>query len=80
MSKIWQSKSTKLHPLVEKYTVGNDYKLDKKILPYDIEASKAHAAALLKIKIITPAEYKKLIGGLNEVLCLFKQGKFKIKY
>ena len=79
MSKIWQSKSTKLHPLVERYTVGNDYKLDKKILPYDIEASKAHAAALLKLKIITPTEHKKLVAGLNEILRLFKQGKFKIK-
>ncbi|MBU1131038.1 argininosuccinate lyase [Patescibacteria group bacterium] len=79
MTKIWQSKSTKLHPMVERYTVGNDYKLDKKILPYDIEASKAHAQALLKLKIITPAEHKKLITGLNEILRLFKQGKFKIK-
>ena len=38
MSKIWKSKSTFLHPMIEKYTVGNDHKLDKRLLPYDIEA------------------------------------------
>ncbi len=79
MAKIWQSKSTKLHPMVEKYTVGNDYKLDKKILPYDIEASKAHATALLKLNIITEEEKKQLFDALDEVLDLFKKGKFIIK-
>ena len=64
MAKIWQSKSTSLHPLVERYTVGNDYKLDKKLLPYDIEASKAHAQALLKLKVLTPTEFKKLIEDM----------------
>ena len=79
MAKIWQSKSTKLHPLVEKYTVGNDYKLDKRILPSDIEASKAHAQALAKLGTITQEELEKLNQGLDEILELFQQGKFEIK-
>ncbi len=79
MSKIWNSKSTTLHPMVERYTVGNDYKLDKRLLPYDIEASRAHAQALVKIKVLTPTEFKKLNQGLNEILRLFKQDKFEIK-
>ena len=79
MAKIWQSKSTKLHPLVEWYTVGNDYILDQRLLPYDIEASLAHARALLKLKVITPAEFKKLSGGLKEILKLHQKGKFPIK-
>ena len=56
MAKIWQSKSTKLHPLVERYTVGTDYELDKRLLPFDIEASKAHAQSLAKLKIISKTE------------------------
>lgn len=79
MPKIWQTKSTKIHPLVEKYTVGNDYILDMRLLPYDVEASLAHAQALAKLKIITPAELKKLKTGLNEILKLHHQGKFIIK-
>ncbi|OGY89014.1 MAG: argininosuccinate lyase [Candidatus Komeilibacteria bacterium RIFCSPLOWO2_01_FULL_45_10] len=79
MTKIWQTKSTKIHPLVEKYTVGNDYILDMRLLPYDIEASLAHARALLKLKVVTPSEFKKLTAGLKEILKLHGQGKFTIK-
>jgi len=78
MPKLWQTKNTKLHPLVEKYTVGQDYILDMRLLPHDIEASKAHTAALLKAKIIKQSEYRKLIKGLNEILALHKKGKFTI--
>lgn len=79
MAKIWQSKSTKLHPLVEWYTVGNDYILDQRLLPFDIQASLAHAKALAKLKIITPTELKKLSAGLREILKLNEAGKFTIK-
>ncbi len=79
MTKIWQSKSTKLHPLVEWYTVGNDYILDMRLLPYDVAASLAHAAALAKLKILTAAELTKLTKGLKEILKLHAAGKFEIK-
>ncbi|MBI3231512.1 MAG: argininosuccinate lyase [Candidatus Doudnabacteria bacterium] len=79
MAKLWQSKSSKLHPLIEKYTVGNDYILDMRLLPYDLQASKAHAQGLVKAKVLNPSEYKKLAKGLNEILSLHKQGKFEVK-
>lgn len=79
MSKTWQSKSTKLHPMVEKYTVGNDYKLDKRLLPHDTEASIAHAKALAKLNIITKQELQKLTKTLKEIVQLQKHDKFKIK-
>ncbi|MBI2623802.1 MAG: argininosuccinate lyase [Candidatus Liptonbacteria bacterium] len=79
MPKLWQSKSTKLHPLVEKYTVGNDYILDARLLPFDIEASLAHAQALHKAKILTAAELRKLTRGLKQILKLHSQGKFVIQ-
>ena len=78
MAKLWQTASTKLHPLAEKYTVGNDYELDNRLLPYDIEASKAHAEALVKLKILTKTEKEKLVAGLNEILKLHEEGKFVI--
>ncbi len=79
MAKLWQTKSTKLHPLVEKYTVGNDYILDVRLLPFDLEASRAHAQALVKAKVLKPMEFQKLSKALNEILKLYKQGKFPIK-
>ena len=78
MAKLWQTKSTKLHPLVEKYTVGNDYILDARLLPFDIEASMAHAKALAKARIITRGELAKLTKGLKGILALHKKGKFAI--
>lgn len=79
MAKLWQSQNIKLHPLIEKYTVGNDYILDMRLLPFDIEASKAHAQGLVKAKILKPAEYIKLAKALNEILQLHARGKFEIK-
>ena len=80
MAKIWQSKSMKkLHPLVEKYTVGNDYILDMRLLPFDVQASKAHAAALVKAKVLKKTEYQKLVKGLNEILSRHRQGKFVVR-
>lgn len=78
MAKIWQSASTTLHPLVEKYTVGNDYELDKRLLPFDIEASLAHAQALYKAEILSQDELEKLTACLKEILVLHEQGKFVI--
>ncbi len=79
MPKLWQSTSTKLHPLVEKYTVGNDFELDKRLLPFDIEASKAHAKALTKIGVLTQEELDTLTKGLDEILALHEAGKFTIE-
>ena len=78
MAKLWQTRSTKLHPLAEKYTVGNDYILDQKILPFDLDASAAHAQALKKLGILSQDELKKLLNGLEEIRALHAKGQFPI--
>lgn len=77
--KLWQKSSTKLHPLIEKYTVGVDYKLDMKLLPYDIQASKAHAEGLQRIGVLTTDELKQLLKSLDQLLKLHEQGKVEIR-
>ena len=79
MAKLWETALNKLHPLVEQYTVGNDYKLDKRLLPHDIEASKAHAKALASIDILTDEELSSLLGGLDKILELHEKGEFQIE-
>lgn len=76
-SKLW-SKGYDVNKEVEKFTVGNDYLLDKKIVKYDCIASIAHAKMLLKIGIINENEAKNLIKGLNEIISLDSKGKFEI--
>ena len=50
MTKLWQ-KNYKLDKEIGKFTVGNDFILDKKLVKYDCIASIAHAKMLEKIGI-----------------------------
>lgn len=79
MAKLWQKKGKSLHPLIEKYTVGTDYILDAKLMPYDIQATKAHAKGLQKIGIFRAPEIKKIISNLNRLEKDFKKGRVKIE-
>lgn len=80
MSKLWQSSSTgKLHPLIESYTVGDDPVLDLQLLPYDVQASKVHAAELGRIGILSEEEVESLHGALDDFSTLLKEGKIEIK-
>ena len=67
MVKLWQ-KDYKLNEKIEKFTVGNDYLLDKVLIKYDIYASLAHAFMLNKIGILKDKEFKKLKGALIGII------------
>lgn len=78
--KLWQSSATgKLNPLIEAYTVGDDYKKDQRLLPYDIQASKAHGQMLASIGVFTKAEFKKLEAELDKLLKLWENHEFVIE-
>ncbi|MBI5411756.1 argininosuccinate lyase [Candidatus Peregrinibacteria bacterium] len=79
MKKLWQKKTGgKLHPALEVYTVGDDWKLDEFLLPYDLQASLAHAKMLHKIGILTQQELADLTRGLDELRKLHAQGKLTL--
>lgn len=78
MSKLWQ-KNYSLNKEIEKFTVGNDYLVDKKLVYFDCIASMAHAKMLNKIKILSKNELNKLVSGLKEIITLNSKGKFVIK-
>src|SRR3989338_114770 len=75
--KLWQ-KNYDVDKEIEKFTVGNDFLLDKALVKYDCIASIAHAKMLKKIGILGNSELNKLIKGLNEIIKLDQKGKFKI--
>lgn len=78
MSKIWQKSGIKLNPVIEAYTVGEDYLLDTVLMPYDIQATKAHIKGLQKIGILKKDELKKLLSQLTKLDKEFKKKKVKI--
>ena len=77
--KIWQTGDSGLHPLVEKFTVGDDHIFDQQLLPYDLKASLAHAKMLFEIKVINEEEFEKAEKGLNEILEKWESGDFVVK-
>lgn len=76
--KVWQADGSDLHPLVEDYTVGDDYKIDIDLIEFDILASKAHAKMLAEQSVLTYSELKSLIIALDELLAMIRKGEFTI--
>ena len=52
---------------------------DKAMAPQDIRGSKAHAEMLAKQGIISKADTKAILGGLDDVLAEIESGKFQFK-
>jgi len=78
--KIWfKDKVVELDPLVEDYNAGEDIIYDQMMIPFDVEGSRMWARLLQKHKVITKTDLTKLEKGLNEILKLYKEGKFKLK-
>ena len=76
--KLWQ-KDYNLNKEIEKFTVGNDFLLDKNLVKYDVYGSIAHAIMLNKIGILNKNELKKLKKAFVEILKLNQKNKFGIK-
>lgn len=64
--KLWD-KGIALNKLIEDFTVGKDYILDRNLLYYDCKASIAHGRTLERAGIITEEEMDKLIEKLQEI-------------
>ncbi len=77
MARLWD-KGQPLDALVEAYTVGDDPVLDQRLLPYDVQASKAQARMLRSIGILDGAELEALLGALDEALVVWEAGDFEI--
>src|SRR6056297_2924726 len=78
MAKLWQ-KDYQLDALVEEFTVGEDWRLDRQLLTADALASIAHARMLASIDILTPEELQQLEAGLREILGKVDRDEFVIR-
>src|ERR1700733_3941658 len=76
--KLWQ-KDIEVNKLIEAFTVGKDTDFDMFLAEHDVIASRAHAQMLEKVKLLTKADLKKLLVGLDEIEKQIKTGKFKIE-
>jgi len=51
--------------------------LDRRLAPFDIAGSKAHAAMLAHVGLITPRDRTAIVRGLDAILAQIEAGKFK---
>ncbi len=80
MKKIWQKNDVLLLKDIEKFTVGDDYLIDMKIVKYDIMGSIAHSRMLKKISILSIEDQLQIESGLKEIYQLFLDKKLAISY
>jgi argininosuccinate lyase len=83
MAKLWKKttgeNANDLARKVEAFTVGNDYILDQKLVPYDLAASAVHAEALKIAGIISDDDFRQLTLGLNDINRAWEEGTFRIR-
>ncbi len=78
MAKLW-AKGYELDAIVEKFTVGEDYRLDMDLLRWDCIGSMAHAAMLNRIGVLSDEEAAALKKRLGEIIARFEAGEFVIR-
>ncbi|HTU01268.1 MAG TPA: lyase family protein, partial [Candidatus Sulfotelmatobacter sp.] len=64
------------HQGVESFTASIE--VDKRLAPYDIAGSIAHARMLGKCKLLAPAEVDAIVTGLTEIGAEIAAGSFKL--
>jgi len=75
--KLWK-KNSELDPRVERFTVGNDFALDQRLVKYDCRASRAHAEMLTAIGVLGAGELEQLAAALLEIERLEAEGRFEL--
>jgi len=77
LSRLWD-KGFPLDQRVLSYTAGEDHKLDKRLVAYDVKASIAHAEMLCEADLLSKKDCKKIVNGLEQLLIDFTNKKWAI--
>jgi len=77
MAKLWD-KGYEIDRVIEAFTVGDDYLLDRELAEADCAASIAHARMLAKIGLLTGDEAEKLAEELRVIAADSRSGAFSI--
>jgi len=78
MAKLWD-KGYSVDAEIERFTVGEDHRLDRALVRADVLGSMAHAQMLAAVGILSAEERDRLLEGLRAVLADFEAGTFTIR-
>ncbi len=77
MTRLWD-KGAPLDARVLAYTAGDDYLLDERLVPYDVQASLAHAHMLHEQQLLSAADLAAISAGLSELARSHADGEWHI--
>jgi argininosuccinate lyase len=62
-----------------RFTVGDDYRWDRVLLPYDVRATRGHVWGLAEIGVLSDDEHAAITNGLDDLLEAFKAGDVTVQ-
>jgi argininosuccinate lyase len=75
---IWH-KGTAAEDWVTRFTVGEDWRWDTVLLPYDVEGTRAHAGALAQIGVLTEEEEAEVGRALDAIHTAWVAGDLTVR-
>src|SRR5262249_4027018 len=78
VTRLWD-KGAPLDERVLRYTAGEDFALDERLVPYDVRASLAHAQMLHEQQLLTQAELAQLTAALEALAAEHARGAWRIE-
>jgi argininosuccinate lyase len=78
MSRLWD-KGEPLDREALAFTVGEDWRLDQALVPYDLRATEAHARMLAERGFLRQDELAGLLAALEEARGLWSEGRWTIR-
>ena len=75
---IWH-KGTAAEDWVTRFTVGEDWRWDTVLLPYDLEGTRAHAAALSRAGVLSDAEVAEVGEALDAIRAGWERGEVTVR-
>lgn len=76
---VWSKGGDDPTPLVHAFTVGDDWRQDRALAPYDLLGSLAHARMLAATRLIAVADAQALVSGLRQLLDEFQAGAWTVE-
>jgi argininosuccinate lyase len=78
VARLWD-KGGNLDESIARFTVGEDYLLDRRLIPADCVASIAHVRGLEAAGLLSPEERGRLEEGLREIIGFHARGEFSVR-
>jgi argininosuccinate lyase len=78
VTRLWD-KGVPLDARVLKYTAGEDYALDERLVPHDVRASIAHAQMLHAQQLLSPADLAAICEALTALGAEHARGEWRIE-